>query len=93
MAEPSSHTFECSVGRNSAFGHGDEPLPATSAARAGDYRKNSAPVRQPEAILPGLSAEVMDECVADLAEAVVAILLDQESAETGDSDDEGSHLR
>jgi len=35
----------------------------------------------------------MDECVADLAEAVVAILLDQESAEMGDSDDEGSHLR
>jgi len=93
MAKPSSHTFECSVKRNSASGHRDEPLPATSAPRAAKPRKNAADIRQPEALLPGLPAEVMDECVADLAETVAAILLDQESAETGDSHDEGSHLR
>ncbi len=46
-----------------------------------------------EAILAGLPADVMDELVSDLAEAVVAILLDRESAETSDSDDESSHVR
>ena len=52
-----------------------------------------ANTRRSEAIFAGLPAQVMDELVSDLAEAVVAILLDRESAETSDSDDESSHLR
>jgi len=49
--------------------------------------------RRPADILAGLPAHVMDELVEDMAEAVVAILLDRETAETSDSDNESSHLR
>jgi len=104
MPEPSSHSLDGSGRGNRASADGEgtragervaqsRPVPATSAARAADSRKNSASIRQPEAILAGLPAHLMDECVEDLAEAVVAILLDRENGETGDTDDEGSDLR
>ncbi len=53
----------------------------------------SANTCDPEAVLAGLPAHVMDECVEDLAEAVVAMLLDRESDETDHEDNEGSDLR
>ena len=104
MPEPSCHTSDRAGARNRASAHGeetpasdrvaqDEPVPATSAVGAADARKNSVSVRQAEAILAGLPAHVMDELVSDLAEAVVAILLDRERGDTGHSDDEGSDLR
>jgi hypothetical protein len=49
--------------------------------------------RELEAILDGLPAEVMDELVKDLAEAVVAVLLPPASAEPGKEDDESGDLR
>jgi len=50
-------------------------------------------MRSPEAILAGLPADVMDECVKDLAEAVVAILLSQAATEPGEEDDASGDLR
>lgn len=49
--------------------------------------------REPEAVLAGLPAEVMDGLVEDLAEAVVAMLLPPASAEPGKEGDESSDLR
>jgi len=49
--------------------------------------------REPEPVLAGLPAEVMDELVKDLAEAVVAMLLPPASAEPGKEDDESGDLR
>ena len=50
-------------------------------------------MRSPEAILTGLPADVMDELVEDMAEAVVAMLLSQAAAEPDDSDDASGDLR
>jgi hypothetical protein len=48
--------------------------------------------RRAERIAAGLPSHVMDECVADVAEAVIAMLLAGEQPET-DEDDTSSHLR
>ena len=48
---------------------------------------------QAEAILAGLPAHVMDSCVDDMADAVVAMLLKQVASEMDDDADESSHLR
>jgi len=98
MPETRSHGLECPGRRNAASAHAedtpadervarDKPVPAPSGARAVGTRKNSVSTRQPEAILAGLPAHVMDELVEDLAEAVVAVLLSQAAAEP----DEGEH--
>ena len=50
-------------------------------------------MRSPEAILAGLPADVMDECVEDLAEAVVAMLLSQAAIEPDDDEHESGDLR
>lgn len=47
----------------------------------------------PHSDSPGLPRHVMDECVEDLAEAVVAILLSQASQSLNETQDEGSDLR
>jgi hypothetical protein len=47
----------------------------------------------PEAVVPGLPADVMDECVEDLAEAVVAILLSQAAVEPDDDEHASGDLR
>ena len=49
--------------------------------------------RVSEAILAGLPPYVMDECVADLADAVVAMLLSQASLQADEGQDESSDLR
>ncbi len=49
--------------------------------------------RRAEGVIAGLPADVMDECVADMAEAVVAMLLAGEHTETDDDADTSSHLR
>ena len=54
--------------------------------------RKSANTRRAEAILAGLPARVMDELVADLAEAVVATLLSQAAAEADEGDDESRGL-
>jgi hypothetical protein len=43
--------------------------------------------RRPEAVLAGLPAEVMDAVVKDMADAIVAMLLDQQATESDKSDD------
>ena len=50
---------------------------------------------QTEGTIAGLPAHVMDELVADMAEAVVAMLLDKEvlGPDDDDSDDARSNLR
>jgi len=48
--------------------------------------------QRPRPHLPGLPAHVMDECVEDLAEAVVAMLLSQATTEVKARDDAGSGL-
>ena len=55
-------------------------------------QRKSANTRHPAAILAGLPADVMDECVADMAEAVIAMLFAGEQTET-DDDDTSDHLR
>jgi len=103
MPEPRSHSLDCPGRRDRAFAHGEDasaghpvarsrPVPAPSAARAAGSRKNSATVRQPEAILAGLPEHVMDELVEDLAEAVVAILLSQAATEPNEDDDANGNL-
>jgi hypothetical protein len=49
--------------------------------------------REPEAILAGLPAEIMDGLVEDLADAVVAMLLSTAPAEPGKEGDESGDLR
>jgi hypothetical protein len=49
--------------------------------------------RRAEQIITGLPADVMDECVADMAEGVIAMLLAGESTETDDDATESSNLR
>ena len=49
--------------------------------------------RAPADILTGLPAPVMDELVEDMAEAVVAMLLNQAAAKPGEEDDASSDLR
>ncbi len=44
-------------------------------------------------ILAGLPAHVMDECVQDLAEAVVAVLLSQATAEPDEDEHASGDLR
>ena len=104
MPEPRSHSLDCPERRKVASGHGEDtsggervpgnkPVPPPLPARAADSSKNSASIRQPEAILAGLPAPVMDELVEDLAEAVVAMLLNQTPAKPGEEDDASSDLR
>jgi hypothetical protein len=93
MPDPRSHSLDCPGEGNAASAHGDTPVPATSGPGAANAGKNSVSIRQAEAILAGLPEHVMDELVEDLAEAVVAILLDRQSAETVECDDESSDLR
>jgi len=106
MPEPRSHSLDCPERRKVASGHGEDtsggervpgnkPVPPPLPARAADSSKNSASIRQPEAILAGLPAPVMDELVEDMAEAVVAMLLDKEvlGPDDDDSDDARSNLR
>jgi len=75
-----------------------------SSAKALLFRANRAMnVRRPEAVLAGLPpialatgglpAEVMDGLVEDLAEAVLAVLLSQETAEADEHDDASGDLR
>lgn len=49
--------------------------------------------RRPEEILAGLPEHVMDELVADLAEAVVAMLLSQAASDADDEDHASGDLR
>jgi hypothetical protein len=90
MPESGCHSFGRPRGRNSASGHkGDalagprvaqkRPLLTLCAARAPGPPKKSPTIREPEAILAGLPADVMDELVEDMAEAVVAMLLEPAS--------------
>ncbi len=73
---------------------------------AGDYRPWRLPVGKPmergdtetrrrraEGIITGLPADLMALCVADIAEAVIAMLLAGESAEPDDDADTSSNLR
>jgi hypothetical protein len=103
MPEPRSRSLGCRGRRNRASAHGegtpagvrvapDKPVPAPSAARVARSRRNSATSRQPEAILAGLPAHVMDELVSDLAEAVLAVLLSAGTSEPGGSDDASGSL-
>jgi len=103
MPEPRSRSLGCRGRRNRASAHGEgtpagvrvapkKPVPAPSAARVARSRRNSATSRQPEAILAGLPAHVMDELVSDLAEAVVAVLLSQAATEADEGDDESGGL-
>jgi len=96
--------LDCPGGRNAAFSHGEgtpagehvarnKPVPSPSAARAAGPRKNSVSIRQPDAILAGLPAHVMDELVEDLADAVVAILLSQAATDADEKDDASGSLR
>ena len=55
--------------------------------------KNHTNRLPPEAILAGLPAHVMDECVEDMAEAVVAMLLSQAATEPDEEDDASGNLR
>ena len=75
-------------------------MPAeTRGARDGPARsrrlpqRKSANTRHLADILAGLPPHVMDECVEDLAEAVVAMLLSQAAAEPDEEDDASSDLR
>jgi len=52
-----------------------------------------ANTRPSEAILAGLPAQVMDELVSDLADAVVAILLSQTATDADEKDDASGSLR
>ena len=70
-------------------GHGRRDLRAQESASSGEI---DARTSRTDAILAGLPAHVMDELVEDLAEAVVAMLLDRESAEPGESDDASGSL-
>lgn len=55
--------------------------------------KNHTNRRQPEDILAGLPAHLMDELVEDMAEAVLAMLLSQGATEPDEGDDASSDLR
>ncbi len=55
--------------------------------------RESAGTRQPADILAGLPADVMDELVDDLADAVVATLLSQGTTDPGKEDDASGDLR
>jgi hypothetical protein len=65
-------------------------LGAEKAALCGP---KAAFMRSPEAIPAGLPADVMDECVEDLAEAVVAMLLSQAAIEPDEDEHASGHLR
>jgi len=52
-----------------------------------------ANTRRSEAIFAGLPAQVMDELVSDLADAVVAILLSQAATDADEKDDASGDLR
>jgi len=68
--------------------------PRESAPKALLFRANRAMNdRPPEAVVTGLPAEVIDGLVEDLADAVVAMLLNPETAETVECDDESGDLR
>jgi hypothetical protein len=70
------------------------PGPRESARKALLFRASRAMNdREPEAVVAGLPAEVMDGLVEDLAEAVVAMLLRPPSAEPGTEDDASRDLR
>ena len=70
------------------------PGPRESATKALPFRANRAMNdRQPEAVLAGLPAEVIDGLVEDMADAVVAMLLNPETVETVECDDESGDLR
>jgi len=88
-------------------GHGQRPQPRpTTPTNQPDLGPSGGPhgeflahrggkgARRPlrAAIAPGLPPHVMDECVEDLAEAVVAILLSQAAAEPGEGDDASGSL-
>ena len=55
--------------------------------------KINANSRRAENILAGLPADVMDELVDDVAEAVVAVVLRQAATQTDEEDDASSGLR
>ena len=65
-------------------------LGAEKAALCGP---KAAFIGAPGAILAGLPADVMDECVEDLAEAVVAMLLSQGTTEPDEHEHESGDLR
>ena len=104
MPEAASHSLDYPATRNEASAHGQEasagervtrnkPISAPSATRAAGRGKKSASTRQPADILAGLPAHVMDELVEDMAEAVVAVLLDQATLAPDDEDDASDDLR
>ncbi len=101
MAEPGQNTRDRGTQPNSGpncplIGR----MPA-AARLAGDEsrqscrspRGSSTNTRQPADILAGLPADVMDELVDDLAEAVVAILLSQAASDASEKDDASGDLR
>jgi len=89
LAPNSAHSSPMPTGQSAG---GDGPFDSPRSDRLAGPAKVVGTC-QLQDVLAGLPAHVMDELVSDLAEAVVAILLDRESAETSDSDDESSHLR
>ena len=65
-----------------------------SPTKALPFRPNRAMNdRQPEDVLAGLPVEVMDGLVEDLADAVVAMLLNPNTAAADKRDDESRDLR
>ena len=70
------------------------PGPRESATKALLFQANRAMNdREPEAVVTGLPAEVIDGLVEDMADAVVAMLLNPETVETVECDDESGDLR
>jgi hypothetical protein len=63
------------------------------APAGGFRRRRSASTSDVTEILAGLPADVMDECVEDLAEAVVAMLLSQAAIEPDEDEHASGNLR
>jgi len=71
-------------GAGCGLGSGRQESPRKALLFRGNRVMNN---RRPEAVLAGLPAEVMDAVVKDMADAIVAMLLDQQATESDKSDD------
>jgi hypothetical protein len=90
--------FRGRFGEHRGSDRGECPAPRAAAPKAVVCRgagkgRTAADRRQLEQTIAGLPAHVMDELVADLAEAVVAMLLSQESQASDEGNDAGGDLR
>ena len=93
MAERGVGTVGQGRARNSARNHAPGASTAVRPGQIGPTAARSARTQRIEGTIAGLPAHVMDECVEDLAEAVVAMLLRQAAAEPDEEDDASSDLR